>query len=437
MKDFTFGNNIYKLRTDKNLTQEDLASKMGVTDKAVSKWENGSSKPSIENLRKMASIFDISLDELLTVKKGEKDKKIAKIVLTGGPCAGKSTAMNWIQNFFQKQGYAVIFIPETATELITGGIKPGEVRDIVEFQRQLMELQLAKEKIYRDSAVNLPNDKILIVCDRGCLDNKAYMSAREFNYIMKLLDLNEGTLRDSYDAVFHLVTAAKGAEKYYNLDNPARTETPEDAIKLDDSTINAWTGHPHLRIVDNSTDFEEKMKRLLKEISHFLGEPEPYEIERKYLIDYPDLEYLNSLKNCEQTNIVQTYLKSPEGEEIRIRQRGKDGNYTYSETKKVAVSGIKRIELEKRLTQEEYLDKLTKADPRKGQIVKTRYCFTYHNQYFELDIYPFWDDQAILEIELVDENAPVDLPPFIRVKNEVTDNPEYKNAALAKKRLLK
>ena len=51
-------------------------------------------------------------------------KAIQKIVITGGPCAGKSTAMSWIRNAFTQRGYTVLIIPETATELITGGVAP-------------------------------------------------------------------------------------------------------------------------------------------------------------------------------------------------------------------------------------------------------------------------------------------------------------------------
>ena len=74
--------------------------------------------------------------------------------------------------------------------------------------------------------------------------------------------------------------------------NAARRETPEQATALDDKLIAAWTGHPHLRVIDNSTNFEDKLKRLLREILPFLGEPEPLEIERKYLIEYPDMKWL-------------------------------------------------------------------------------------------------------------------------------------------------
>lgn len=432
MRDYKFGDKLYELRKKKNLTQEDLALLLDISDKAVSKWENGTSKPTIENLSKLSKIFDISLDELIVLEEEKEKQKITKIVLTGGPCAGKTTAMNWIQNFFQKQGYKVLFVPETATELITGGLTPWETKTNSDFQSILFDLQLEKEKLFEEGAKKLPNDKILIVCDRGILDNKAYMTKRDFDYLLKSKRLSEVKLRDSYDAVFHLVTAAKGAKKYYNLDNAARTETVEEASKLDDNLIASWTGHPHLRIIDNSTDFEEKMKRLLKEISNVLGEPEPYEIERKFLIEIPNLEYLESLPNCEKVQIVQTYLKSNDDEEIRIRQRGSNGSFTYSKTRKINISNLKRIEVEERLTEEEYINELLNSNPNKGQIIKTRYCLSYNNQYFEIDIYPFWKDKAIAEIELSSENQKIDLPPFLEVIEEVTDNISYRNSEIAK-----
>ena len=363
MRDYKLGDKLYELRKNKGLTQEDLALLLDVSDKAVSKWENGTAKPTIINLKKVSQIFDISLDELITLEEETKKQKITKVVLTGGPCAGKTTAMNWIQSYFQKQGYKVLFIPETATELITGGLTPWETKTNNDFESILFDLQMEKEKLYEEGAKKLNNEKILIVCDRGILDNKAYMSKREFDYILKSKKLSEVKLRDSYDAVFHLVTAAKGAKKYYNLDNAARTETVEEAAKIDDNIIASWTGHPHLRIIDNSSDFETKMKRLLKEITNVLGEPDPYEIERKFLIGMPDLSYLESLPNCEKLDIVQTYLKSDEDEEVRIRQRGSNSSFTYSKTRKINVSNIKRIEVEERLTEEEYINELLNVDP--------------------------------------------------------------------------
>ena len=72
------------------------------------------------------------------------------------------------------------------------------------------------------------------------------------------------------------------------------------------------------------------------------------------------------------------------------------------------------------------------ADTERRQIRKTRYCLSLNNLYYEIDVYPFWNDKAIAEIELSDENAEITFPDYIKVIKEVTDDPEFKNASLAK-----
>lgn len=434
MNDFKFGNKIYELRKKTGLSQTELASMLEVTNKAVSKWENGKSKPTTDILKKLSTIFNISIEELLCLKTKSRDKTITKIVITGGPCAGKSTAMTWIQKAFSKMGYTVLFIPETATELINGGVAPWTCKTNEDFQNFLLRLQIQKENIFELAANTMSGDKILIVCDRGALDSKAFMTTLEFSRATNSVNTNEVELRDSYDAVFHLVTAAKGAEEFYTTaNNSARTETIPEAISKDEKLISAWTGHPHFRIIDNSSNFEDKMKRLISEIISFLGEPEPIEIERKFLIEYPDIKWLESLQNCKRIEIIQTYLKSSNDDEIRVRQRGSNGNYVYYQTTKRKIDSIKRIEIERRLTKDEYLEHLMNSDITKKQIRKTRYCLTYKNQYFEIDIYPFWCDKAIIEIELNNENKDINFPKQIKIIKEVTNDEAYKNASLAEK----
>lgn len=430
MNNYEFGNIIYENRTKLNLTQNELAFKVGVTGKAVSKWENGKAYPNFEILKKLSSIFNISIDDM--TKSQYKNKKITKIVITGGPCAGKTTGMSRIQSYFTKKGYIVLFIPETATELITGGVSPWTCSTVKEFQRILLNLQLKKEEMFLEAAKSMNGNKILIVCDRGTMDGKAFINEIDFKNIVNSVNSNEVELRDNYDAIFHLVTAAKGAEQFYNKENNcARYETLEEAKKSDDKIIKAWTGHPHLRIIDNSSDFDKKIYKLIKEISLFLGEPEPLEIERKFLIKYPDIKWLEKQTNCQKVEIIQSYLKSYNNEEIRIRQRGHNGNFVYFKTIKKTIDEVKRIEIEKRLTKDEYLDLLLEADPNKKPIRKTRYCLIYNNKYLELDIYPFWKDKAILEIELSEENEKIIFPKELKIIKEVTNNPQYKNSSLA------
>lgn len=198
-------------------------------------------------------------------------KEIKKIVITGGPCGGKSTAMKWIREAFEKEGYAVLFIAETATELITGGVAPWTCVTNAEYQRCQIMVQLAKERAYMRAASTMPKEKILIVLDRGLMDNSCYMEWDEFIEALKEHDWTEEMVYDNYDAVFHLVSAAKGAEEFYTLsNNTARTETVEEAAILDDKVIQCWDKHPYRRIIGNETGFTEKMQHLIDEITEFL-----------------------------------------------------------------------------------------------------------------------------------------------------------------------
>lgn len=360
--------------------------------------------------------------------------ELTKIVITGGPCGGKSTALDRIREEFSRLGYTVLFVPETATELIGGGVAPWTCGTNGEYQKCQMKLQLEKEAIFEQGARTMPVEKILLVCDRGALDNKAYMNDEEFAQVLRFVGRREGELRDSYDAVFHLVTAAKGAEEFYTTaNNTARTETVEEAAALDDKIIAAWTGHPHLRIIGNAWDFEEKLGRLVTEIASFLGEPEPLEIERKFLISYPDADWLEAHPACRRVEILQTYLKTDDGGELRVRQRGTEGDCIWFRTEKRVLTDARRVEVERRISREEYLALLEQADPARRPLRKTRYCLTYENQYFEIDLYPFWNDRAVVEIELTDENAGIDFPPELHVIREVTGEEEYRNAALAER----
>ena len=77
------------------------------------------------------------------------------------------------------------------------------------------------------------------------------------------------------------------------------------------------------------------------------------EIERKFLIEYPNLSLLETKYKANKAQIVQTYLKNTENKEMRIRQRGEDGDYVYTKTIKTHVTDQKRIEQESKITKEE------------------------------------------------------------------------------------
>ena len=76
MDNLKFGDFIKELRKEKNITQKQLAEKIGLTDKAISKWERGLSFPDITILNSLAEIFDVDVSEILNGERGKE--KISK-----------------------------------------------------------------------------------------------------------------------------------------------------------------------------------------------------------------------------------------------------------------------------------------------------------------------------------------------------------------------
>ena len=366
-----------------------------------------------------------------------------KICLTGGPCGGKSTAMSILTQVLSTRGYKVIVCPESPTELILNGIVPDTEISMIDFQYINLSKQLRKEELYDDEVIKYYNkDKLVILYDRGICDQIAYVGKAKFEEILASKGLTIQEAYSHYDGVFHLVTAAKGAEEHYSWNDPskkdngnnaARSESPEKARKMDDDTLAAWIGHPHLRVFDNSTDFEGKMRRVVDEILSMLGIPESFEIERKFLIKKPTVEEMNKLGFVSKADIIQTYLVREDSKiERRVRQRGSlEDGYTFYYTEKEKKGHAMRVEREKKIGKEEYITLLSQSDTNLHQIRKTRYCFVYENQYFEMDFYPFSDEYAILEIELNNVDSKISFPDF-EIVREVTDDDSFSNASLAK-----
>ena len=355
------------------------------------------------------------------------------LVLSGGPSSGKSTSLSKICSELQdKLGMHVIVCEEVATELITSGICPNDKISMDDFQEFVLDLQLEKERLCRKAASFYDSDKVVVIYDRGILDQLAYISKDKFETMLKQRGLTIADVNNRYDMILHLVTAAKGTNCYTTANNPARRETAEEAIEKDEKTLKANMLHPHVRVIYNSKNFEEKIQRALNIIFEELNAPSPSEIERKYLIKYPSKDTLDNLEYSSVSNIIQTYLKCSGGYERRVRQRGsKENGYNFYYTEKFPVSDVERIEKERKISSSEYIHFLSDADTGLHQISKTRYCFIYENQYFEMDLYPYSNKYAIVEIELSNANDEVKFPPFLDIVKEVTSDTRFKNHTIA------
>ena len=160
----------------------------------------------------------------------------------------------------------------------------------------------------------------------------------------------------------------------------------------------------------------------------------PLEIERKFLIEMPDLEWIAKTQDVEIVYIVQTYLgRTKDGYGNRVREMEKKGVKKYYHTAKKSLHGFTRIEIEKEISKKEYENYLNRKDLT--TLTKTRYVIKLNQLKYEIDIYPFWTKTAIMEVELKSENQVFEIPDFVKVIGEVTNNLDYSNQSLAKKYL--
>ena len=156
---------------------------------------------------------------------------------------------------------------------------------------------------------------------------------------------------------------------------------------------------------------------------------EHLEIERKYLIRMPEESILASLPRSE---IEQIYILGDGGGRERVRRRVYADRTVYTHTAKKRLSEISRVEAEEEIGEEEFRAFLTKTDPSRRPIRKTRYLYDYQGQLFEIDVFPFWSEYALMELEMESEEQKVCLPPDIPVVREVTSDGRFTNSAMAR-----
>lgn len=346
---------------------------------------------------------------------------VIKIAITGGPCSGKSTAIDYVKRHFEKKGIPVFVLEESARILLENG---ADRSNMLEFENAVFNHQIkAEEELEkRIEKANLDEEEsVLVICDRGIVDAYGYLDDEDR---AKLIDRTKIDLINAwcrYDAVMFLETA----DNYEN--DSERTENEEEARRISDNILSVWMGHPHLRYIKAEEQIENKFKALKNEIKTLV---KSVELEKKFLIEYPNLADFEKYKPF-KAEIEQIYLTSEMGSH-RIRKRGANGSFAHFETIKLRLTGDKCIEIENIISEENYEELKLQADPEKHPIIKDRYCFLYDGNYYEMDVYPFWSDKAVIELELRNRNQEYSLPPEIKVIKDVSTDKKYKNSYLAR-----
>lgn len=190
------------------------------------------------------------------------------IVITGGPCSGKSSAVEELKEHFAKIGQAAVFVEEAGTDLILTGTTPESCGSMYAFQTKVAALQRTREAKAQQQAHVLEKaangNEVLVVCDRGIADGAAYVGSKEYLQVLHDNGLSENEVFQRYDAVFCLESIAQlGNGSYTVQNNTARSESEAEAAALDRRTYDAWKTHPQFHFIKNEESFSEKMDALI------------------------------------------------------------------------------------------------------------------------------------------------------------------------------
>ncbi|KAK8723322.1 hypothetical protein OTU49_011650, partial [Cherax quadricarinatus] len=168
-----------------------------------------------------------------------------------GPCGGKTTGQSRLCTFFENLGWKVYRVPETATVLLSGGIKFGDLSqdDAVAFQENLLKSMMQIENTFFSLAETCRKN-CLVICDRGTMDASAFIPEEQWEEIMKRNGWNPVDLRDTrYNQIIHMVSAANGAEAFYTTEVLVLSHSPHPcmttpAVARTLSWHGSWTTEP-------------------------------------------------------------------------------------------------------------------------------------------------------------------------------------------------
>ena len=186
-----------------------------------------------------------------------------RIVLTGGPGGGKTTALDLIRREFAGK---IALVPESATMIFSGGIERTMDNDVLKAQQTaIFHLQKNLEDIQRATYQDC-----LILCDRGSLDGLAYWPGSNEDFFETMNTSLDDEL-NRYDAVIFFETAAKSGENIRS-NNPIRNESDQKAIELDDKLQQVWSKHSNFNLVGSSESFIRKVMFGIMTIENVIGQ---------------------------------------------------------------------------------------------------------------------------------------------------------------------
>ena len=185
----------------------------------------------------------------MELAKGHSNHR-CRIVLTGGPGGGKTTAADM---FRREIGEGIVIVPEAATMMFSGGFPRYRDPDaVVAVQKAIFHVQRNLEDV---QAAKYP-ERVLL-CDRGTVDGAAYWPDEPVSFFDAMGTTLEAELA-RYDGVIFFESAAVGGMGIEG-GNPARRESLDEAAKLDGELRAIWGQHPCFKVVHHTPSFLKKI----------------------------------------------------------------------------------------------------------------------------------------------------------------------------------
>jgi predicted ATPase len=189
-------------------------------------------------------------DQALTSHPPDEENRRCRIVLTGGPGGGKTTAADL---FRREIGDRVVIVPEAATLLFSGGFpRTLDIRGRKAAQQAIYHVQTQLENV---KAALYP-ERVLL-CDRGTIDGAAYWPEDPAGFFAAVGSTERAEL-ERYDAVLFFESAAVGNISIEG-GNPTRIESNAEAVELDQRLRTLWSRHPRFAVVPHHPSFVKKI----------------------------------------------------------------------------------------------------------------------------------------------------------------------------------
>lgn len=348
--------------------------------------------------------------------------EVKKIVLTGGPCAGKTKILEYLRKELTEAGYYVLVVPETASEYIKNNVLPNEEREhTLMFQDIIMYTQYVKEQLTEKYADFIKDKQdIIILYDRAIMDSRAYFSQSDYEDILRKYDINEMEMIDKYDLVIDLISTATLKKECYSL-NDTRSEDIEKASRIDSLTSVAWLLHRNLKVIKPTDTLDEKAVMVLNYVYYLLNNCQQCEDVMVEIDKEKSSLSVYHEDNAKKIDLKRIFLDHVNGDYIDYVITRRQYNHQVSFVFDKINNGV--LERSKRISAEDYLKLLDIYGVKKIENLE-QIVFVDNGNYFQI---VSQNDKLFLQtseenLEYIPENIVLknkDIKKVIRKKNMI------------------